>query len=360
MSVGSAIAGVEGGCAQRRLNDTAELAPDLLAYHQGVQQPFVALTARAAATLCLVQYATVALAKWDESNSYFRVVRGQMTQVMPLAAPPWDFGSWSVQFYGRQQISPLMSDGFPQPVAPQEGHNHACPMAGKGFHSTQAIVSAITPKPDHVRMRSPRAPLPASDICFSDDRLFVRPSLQRVEESISHCLSASRAMACIPNMLKIEFYGFYTADGEVTASPQTVGLTGKPADVRSPEIVGIPILHHVPPAKRFGKLISKTKRVAEALQTDDPPPPVLLLFSDPCTLPLHSLLPLSGSPLSGALRGAGSSRQQRVPRSSRRPQVDASRLLVRNPRHRGPGRPAPELAQRRPPGIVLRPSCSVP
>ena len=37
--------------------------------------------------------------------------------------------------------------------------------------------------------------------------------------------------------------------------------------------MGIPILHHVSPAKRLGKLLSKTKRVVEALQTDDPPPP---------------------------------------------------------------------------------------
>ena len=187
-SVGSAIAGVEGGCAQRRLNDTAELAamltPDLLAYRQGVQQPFVALAARAAATLCLVQYANVALAKWDESDVYFRVVRGQTTQVMQLAAPAWDFGSWSVQFYGRQLICPLTCGGFPEPVAPQEGHNKGCRMAGEGFNSTQAVVSAAMPKPDDVRIPSPRGPLPASHICFSDDRLFVRPSLQRAEHSI--------------------------------------------------------------------------------------------------------------------------------------------------------------------------------
>ena len=132
------------------------------------------------------------------------------------------------------------------------------------------------PKPDDVRIPSPRGPLPASHICFSGDRLFVRPSLQRAEDSISHCLSASRAMARIPNMLKLEFYAFHKADGEVTASRQTVGLTGKPTDVGSPEIVGIPILHHVSPAKRLGKLLSKTKRVVEALQADDPPPAPLL------------------------------------------------------------------------------------
>ena len=83
------------------------MTPDLLAYRRGVQQPFVALAVRAAATLCVVQYANVALAKWDESDAYFRVVRGQTTQVMQLAAPAWDFRSWSVQFYSRQQIRPL-------------------------------------------------------------------------------------------------------------------------------------------------------------------------------------------------------------------------------------------------------------
>ena len=195
VSVGSAVAGIEGGCAQRRLNDTAELAatlpPDLLAYRQGKQQPFVALAARAAATICLVNFATVALAEWDESDAYFRVVRGQTTQVMQLAAPAWDFGSWSVQFYGRQLICPLTCDGFPESVAPQEGHNQGCRMAGEGFNSTQAVITAALPKPDDVSIPSPRCPLPASHICFSDDRLFVQPSLQRAEESISHCLSAS-------------------------------------------------------------------------------------------------------------------------------------------------------------------------
>ena len=287
VSVGSAVAGIEGGCAQRRLNDTAELAatltPDLLAYRQGVQQPFVALAARAAATLCLVKFAAVALAKWDESDAYFRVVRGQTTQVMQLAAPAWDFGSWSVQFYGRQLICPLTSDGFPEPVAPQEGHNQGCRMAGEGFNSTQAVISAALPKPDDVRIPSPRCPLPASHICFSDDRLFVRPSLQRAEESISHCLSASRAMARIPNMLKLEFFAFRMVAGEVTAWRQTVGLTGKPTDVGSPEIVGIPILHLVSPAKRLGKLLSKTRRVVEALQADDPPPRRPYCASGPCT-----------------------------------------------------------------------------
>ena len=64
------------------------------------------------------------------------MVRGQTTQVMQLAAPAWDFGSWSVQFYGRQLICPLTSDWFPEPVAPQEGHNRVCRMAGEGFNST--------------------------------------------------------------------------------------------------------------------------------------------------------------------------------------------------------------------------------
>ena len=195
VSVGSAVAGIEGGCAQRRLNDTAELAatltPNLLAYRQGVQQPFVALAARAAATMSLVKFAAVALAKWDESDAYFRVVRSQTTQVMQLAAPSWDFGSWSVQFYGTEPICPLTSDGLPEPVAPQEGHNQGCRMAGEGFNSTQAVISAALPKPDDVSIPSPKCPLPASHICFSDDKLFVRPSLQRAEESISHCLSVS-------------------------------------------------------------------------------------------------------------------------------------------------------------------------
>ena len=232
VSVGSAVAGIEGGCAQRRLNDTAELAAtltsDLLAYRQGVQQPSVALAARAAATMCLVKFAAVALAKWDESDAYFRVVRGQTTQVMQLAVPAWDLGSWSMQFYGRQLICPLTSDGFPEPGAPHEGHNQGCRMAGQGFNSTQAVISAALPKPDDVSIPSPRCPLPASHICFSDDRLFLRPSLQRAEESISHRLSVSRAIARISNMLKLEFFAFHLVDGEVTAGRQTVGSMGNP------------------------------------------------------------------------------------------------------------------------------------
>ena len=289
VSVGSAIAGVEGGCSQRRLNDSARLAatltPDLLAYRQGVEQPFVALAARAAATLCLVQYATVAMAKWDESDAYFCVLRGQTTQVMQLAAPAWDFGSWSVQFYGRQLICLLTSDRFRELVAPQEGHNQGCCMAGEGFNSTQVVVSAAMPKPDDVRIPSPRGPLPASEICFSDDRLFVRPSLQRAEDSISNCLSASRAMAPIPNMLKLEFFAFRMAEGEITAVPQTFELTGKLTDVGSPTIVGIPILHHVSPIKCLAKLLSKTRRGVEALQAGDPPPTPLLRLQS-----LHSFV----------------------------------------------------------------------
>ena len=161
------------------------------------------------------------------------MVRGQTTQVMQLAAPAWDFGSWSVQFYGRQLICLLPSDGFPEPFAPQEGHNQGCRMAGEGFNSTQAFVSAAMPKPDDVRIPSPRGPLPASHICLSHDRLFVQQSLQRAKDSISHCLSASWAMARIPNMLKLEIFAFRMAEGGATAVCQKVGLTGKPTHVES-------------------------------------------------------------------------------------------------------------------------------
>ena len=274
VSVGSAVAGIEGGCAPRGLNDTAELAatltPDLVAYHRGMHHPFVALAARAAGTVCLVKFAAVTLAKWEESYAYFCVVRSQTSQVMKLAAPTWDFGSSSVQFYGRQLICPLTSDGFRQPVSPEEGHNQVCCMPGEGFNPTKAVVSAAIPKPDDVRIPSSRGPPPASHICFSDDRLFVRPSLQR-------------AVACrhpepwpAHNMLRLESSAFRMAVGEVSAWRQTVGLTDKPTDVGSPKIVGIPILHHVCPAKRLGKLLSKTRRVVQAPQADDPPPAPLL------------------------------------------------------------------------------------
>ena len=59
--------------------------------------------------------------------------------------------------------------------------------------------------------------LPAARICFTDDRLFVRPSLQRVEESTFHCLPASQTMARIPNMVKLECFAFRMSEGEATA-----------------------------------------------------------------------------------------------------------------------------------------------
>ena len=83
-------------------------------------------------------------------------------------------------------------------------------------------------------------------------------------------------MARIPNMLKLEFFSFRMVEGEVTAWHQTVRLTGKLTDAGSPEIVGIPILHHVPHAKRLNKLLNKTRRVVEALQADDSSPAPLL------------------------------------------------------------------------------------
>ena len=74
--VGSALAGMEGGCAQMRLNDTVDLAatltPDHSAYTRGVRQSFVAIAARAPATLTAVAYGTIALTKWNESDAYFR------------------------------------------------------------------------------------------------------------------------------------------------------------------------------------------------------------------------------------------------------------------------------------------------
>ena len=80
----------------------------------------------------------------------------------------------------------------------------------------------------------------------------------RAEHSIGHCLTASRAMARIPGMLKLQFYAFKFNGSQIGPFRQTVELIGKPADAGSPEMAGIPILHLVAPTKRLGKPLAKT------------------------------------------------------------------------------------------------------
>ena len=109
---------------------------------------------------------------------------------------------------------------------------------------------------------STRGLLPCSRASFSDDRIFLAPTLQRLTQAVHDCVQYSRAVGRTPNPHKLEC----TAIRLQALSPALQRLEVPGFDTHTerttPTLVGIPLLSQLPVSQTVGRLLRKFKRVA--------------------------------------------------------------------------------------------------
>ena len=264
LSITSPLAAFEAAAGGQLIRTTAELTgnatPELFAYRTEVQPAYMVFAIRAAAVRTLLQWSLVAICKWDESHAYFRIPRAAATQTLRLTPGTWNFGDWFTDYYTSLQIRVLTDVGFTAPIVTQEGANQGCAAADQCFQGTQACLNTTMRHYADVGLPSMRGPLPCTRASFSDDRIFLAPSMRRLLQAIMDCVHCSRAVGRTPNPHKLEFTLVSLQAGAPMLKHTDVPGMDTRTQPHAPTLVGIPLLPGLPVRKTMAKLIPKFRR----------------------------------------------------------------------------------------------------
>ena len=279
LSVASPLASFEAGEAGQLIRATMELSgaatPELFAYRAEIQPAYMAFAVRAAMIRTLLTWGTLASAKWDESHAYLRIPRAQAQRTLTLTPHVWNFAQWFQQYYSSRSIRILTDVGFTDPIVTEEGADQGCPAADQCFQGTQACLNTTLTTFSDISLPSTRGPLPCTRAAFSDDRIFLAPSLRRLVQAVLECVQCSRAVGRVPNPHKLEFYLVRLLSGTLHLVSTVVPDMDTTTKTDPPTLVGIPLLTQLPVRKILARLIPSFRRMGARLAAEDRMNPVL-------------------------------------------------------------------------------------
>ena len=283
LSITSPLAAFEAAAGGQLIRTTAELTgnatPELFAYRTEVQPAYMVFAIRAAAVRTLLQWSLVAICKWDESHAYFRIPRAAATQTLRLTPGTWNFGDWFTNYYTSLQIRVLTDVGFTAPIVTQEGANQGCAAADQCFQGTQACLNTTMRHYADVGLPSMRGPLPCTRASFSDDRIFLAPSMRRLLQAIMDCVHCSRAVGRTPHPHKLEFTLVSLQAGAPMLKHTDVPGMDTRTQPHATTLVGIPLLPGLPVRKTMAKLIPKFRRQLTSMRAEAHMNPLLRVRS---------------------------------------------------------------------------------